>query len=510
MNRTCYPVALACLTIFAAACAADRTTGLSGSASAAVAGGNPSPLSASPASDVQISLSWQDNSPNEGGYEIHRSTTGAAGAFTRVATTVANATSWSDVALTPNTQYCYEVRAFRAQGGKTAYSPFSNVSCATTYGPPPAPATVTASPRGFGVVQVDWSASPNATSYRAERAAVPAGPWTALASLLVALQLQDNDRAAEQQVCYRIAAVNAWGETISTSRCTTPPAAPTNLAVSTPLGGGLDVAWTDASAVEGGYEVQRSIGDGQFTTIGTTPANVTLYHDATALADTRYWYRVRATKDGGYTEFSQWADGINPSATPPAPTITNAIPTSSSTSYIQWSTPATNGSGFRLERSVEGGGWATVITTTWVQAETHDDGLTAELETCYRLFAFNARGDSPPSATECVRPLAAPQNVTATPAGSDAIDITWQNASAYATGYVVQRTVCDYVYNYYYGYYYNCYVAESASLPADATSWHSAGLAAGQSYDYAVFAVGTKNGVQYNSDPGSVTGTTLP
>src|SRR4029079_6611870 len=98
-----------------------------------------------------------------------------------------------------------------------------------------------------------------------------------------------------------------------------PPAPPANLAVTVPAGSGLDVTWTDASAVEDGYEVQRAGADYQFATIGTTAANATSYHDGSVLNDTRYWYRVRATKDGGYSVFSGWADGMRATVPPGAP-----------------------------------------------------------------------------------------------------------------------------------------------------------------------------------------------
>src|SRR5437764_13515571 len=46
-----------------------------------------------------ITLGWQDNSPNETGFEVHRSTTGPGGTFTPLASTVANVTSYSDTGL---------------------------------------------------------------------------------------------------------------------------------------------------------------------------------------------------------------------------------------------------------------------------------------------------------------------------------------------------------------------------------------------------------------------------
>jgi hypothetical protein len=99
----------------------------------------PSGTSAVAASYTSIDVSWQDNSSNETRFEVHRSTTGPSGTFSRLATTGANVTSYVDMGLDGATQYCYEVRAFRTVGNKTSQSTFSNTACATTPTPPPPP-----------------------------------------------------------------------------------------------------------------------------------------------------------------------------------------------------------------------------------------------------------------------------------------------------------------------------------------------------------------------------------
>jgi len=90
-------------------------------------------------SDSRIDVSWQDNSANETGFEVHRSAGGSDGAFTLVATTPADVTSRGDLGLNPSTQYCYKVRAFITVDSRASYSDFSNTACATTLPPPPPP-----------------------------------------------------------------------------------------------------------------------------------------------------------------------------------------------------------------------------------------------------------------------------------------------------------------------------------------------------------------------------------
>ena len=87
----------------------------------------PSGLSAAAISRSRIDLSWQDNSSNETGFQVERSRAG--GAFSLIATTPANATTYSNTSgLAPNKLYSYRVRAVNAAGN----SAYSNTASATT------------------------------------------------------------------------------------------------------------------------------------------------------------------------------------------------------------------------------------------------------------------------------------------------------------------------------------------------------------------------------------------
>ena len=90
-------------------------------------------------SDSRIDVSWQDNSANETGFEVHRSANGSNGTFTVVASTTAGVTVRGDLGLNPSTQYCYKVRAFITVNSLASYSDFSNTACTTTLAPPPPP-----------------------------------------------------------------------------------------------------------------------------------------------------------------------------------------------------------------------------------------------------------------------------------------------------------------------------------------------------------------------------------
>jgi hypothetical protein len=75
----------------------------------------------------QLNLSWNDNSTNELGFSVERST-GTTGTFAEIATTNAGITAYADPTVLDSTTYCYRVRAYDA----VAYSDYSNTACATT------------------------------------------------------------------------------------------------------------------------------------------------------------------------------------------------------------------------------------------------------------------------------------------------------------------------------------------------------------------------------------------
>ncbi|MBN1674724.1 MAG: fibronectin type III domain-containing protein, partial [Kiritimatiellae bacterium] len=72
-------------------------------------------------------LSWTDNSVDETQFKIDRRQSGAS-EWVRIATPVANATSYSDTGLSASTTYYYQVKAYNAAGN----SPYSSIAGATT------------------------------------------------------------------------------------------------------------------------------------------------------------------------------------------------------------------------------------------------------------------------------------------------------------------------------------------------------------------------------------------
>ena len=372
----------------------------------------PSNTNASAASDTRIDVSWQDNSTNETGFDVWRSSTGPAGTFTKVGGTGANQTKYSDVGLTNATQYCHRVRAFRNYDGKTSYSDLSNPACATTLAPPPpppppnAPSWTNALPGNSSTVNVTWiDNSINEDGFRVERAPDPAATWASAGTVGANLTaFQETGLASEQRVCHRVVAFNRGGDSPpSNTDCTTPPAAPTGFTATGVDGPTIDLAWTDNTAVEDGYEMQRSTDGVTFSHLGDLPANNTSSHDGSVTSNTTYWYRVRAKKDGGFSDFSNIASGTAGSLVPPAAPALGAYNLQYGLSNIQlvWWAGSYNQDGFKVERCqgvICGDADFMMIATLSANSSDYlDIDVQPGSTYTYRVRAFNRAGDSPAS-----------------------------------------------------------------------------------------------------------------
>ncbi|RZV36701.1 MAG: fibronectin type III domain-containing protein [Chromatiales bacterium] len=201
----------------------------------------PTNLSATAAGETQINLGWTDNSTDETSFRIERAL-GAGGAFSEIASTGGNVTSFNDMGLAANTEYCYRVRARNGSGD----SGYTSQVCATTNAAggsaPAAPSGLTTTASSDMGVDLSWTDNSNdETNFRVERATGQGGTFTEIATTATNVTTYDSrGLAASTEYCYRVRASNANGNSGYTSMsCATTDASAPNPPPTPPPGPGV-------------------------------------------------------------------------------------------------------------------------------------------------------------------------------------------------------------------------------------------------------------------------------
>src|SRR5439155_3569047 len=195
---------------------------------------------------------------------------------------------------------------------------------------PSAPTGLAASAASSTQINLTWTDATGETAYRIERSIdnltfAPIGTTTADVT-----SYADTTALSATQYYYRVIASNSTGDspTSNVAAVTTPqiaPAAPGNLTAVAGSSTQINLAWSDHSANEDGFRVERSIDNVNFTQIGANlAASTTSYSDQAVVAGQTYYYRVTAFNIAGSSGYSNVASATVPSVPiTPAPSWTD-------------------------------------------------------------------------------------------------------------------------------------------------------------------------------------------
>jgi hypothetical protein len=178
---------------------------------------SPTSLVATSVKSNSVSLSWKDNSTNESGFKIQRSTDGVS--YTQVGTVGAGARNFADGSVSSLKTYYYRVVAYNSAGS----SGYSNVlSVKTPGGVPVAPASAAATNGGNGTATVTWSdKSNNETKFEIYRAKYDgaSGTWLTRAYVgYVGVNATRFVNASGKGIFrYYVRAVNSYGASLFAS-----------------------------------------------------------------------------------------------------------------------------------------------------------------------------------------------------------------------------------------------------------------------------------------------------
>lgn len=468
----------------------------------------PSDLTAAALNTTEIILAWTDNTGAETGFSIERCEGTGCSLFAEIATVGADATGYTDTSALHSTSYTYQVLAVNTAVPWT--SDVSNTATAAT--PTPAAPTGLTALR-VSEVQIDLAWSDNSSDeaeFRIERGAGDCTGFVEIGTAADATGYQDTGLAVDTAYCYRVraykAAANPWytaySNTATANTSITPLSGLTIVAVNTTQ---VDLTWTDQSASETGFAIERCTGAGcsDFTLLATTAADAVFYSDTDCMYSTAYSYRVRAVNSS-----VPWNSGYSAvqsvtTPAPGAPTGLVAARVSEAEISLSWSDNANDETGFKIERCLGSGCSDFVQIGLAAQDATsfQDTGLAFATTFTYRVRAYKTTTNSWDSAYsnsgEAATTVAAPSGLTATAASTTDIDLAWADNTVTETGFEIERCQGSGCVDY----------ALVATAVADATAYTDTSACNGQTYTYRVRAV---KGTDWNSPYSGTAGTATP
>jgi len=192
----------------------------------------------------------------------------------------------------------------------------------------------------------------------------------------------------------------------------TAPQPPTNLSATATSSSQINLSWSAPSDNGGsaitGYMIERSQDNGNtWSTISSsTGSTSTTYSDSGLVTSTTYSYRVSAINAIGTSSPSNVSSATTSTQLFPPQPPTGLIATAVSSSQVDlsWNVPSDNGgsaiTGYKIERSTNGGAWSIVVANTGSTTTTYaDNGLLPLMTYSYRVSAINSIGTSSPSNT---------------------------------------------------------------------------------------------------------------
>ncbi|MGB7874108.1 MAG: fibronectin type III domain-containing protein [Anaerolineales bacterium] len=271
----------------------------------------PTVLMTTAVTSAQVDLAWTDNSGNEDGFVVQRSTDGGT-TWNQAGQTAVDVATFSDTAVVPGSSYLYQVYAFNANGNSL---PSNNVQADVPNVVPADPTNLAATSIAATQVGLAWTDNANnEDEFRIERSDDGGTNWNQVGQTAANVTtFSDTGLLPATSYMYRVYAFNMVGYSANPTNAITvttttgnPPAAPSNLVVSSQTQSSLTLSWMDNSNNENGFRVQIATDKNfsqNFRTVDVA-AGVTSYQFTLLAPNTKYYLRVAAFNNAGLSAWS--------------------------------------------------------------------------------------------------------------------------------------------------------------------------------------------------------------
>jgi uncharacterized delta-60 repeat protein len=432
--------------------------------------GTPSALATS-FTGSKVTVTWTRNTVDETGFTIQRCTGSSCldQDYIQIGQVGAGVTSYQDSTVCSNTTYSYRVSAYRTSYYTTPYSSAVSVT------PAPALPVLTVTRTSEAQLSLSWTdLNPDKNGFRVERC-IGSGcsDFAVVVDNLATTVLAYSDSGLFPNFTYnyRVRSFNntascGWELPSAAKSQVTTVSAPGSLSATAAGTSQINLAWSDTTATETGFRIERCSGSGcsAFAEVGSAAAGATSWSDTGLAPATSYSYRVRATKSSSYSWDSGYSNtaSVSTQTAPAAPSGLSAQAASAGLINLTWNDTSAP-DGYYIE-SCSGSGCTSFsqIASVAVSPKSYANaGLTASTTYCYRVRGFKTGvWTTGYSTTACATTLIdSPATLTATAMNSQMVRLTWTDGTADVNGFNLETQL------------WNGEWTVVASLGADATSY---------------------------------------
>jgi uncharacterized delta-60 repeat protein len=417
----------------------------------------PAPLTLIPQADSgNMNITWRENTVGTK-FQLDRTPAPVlqTSVWTPVTTALSGTTSFPDSGLSSGVTYCYRIYAYKEIPTRMDSRTIISCSATTLAAPTLSPLTVDSTTQ----ITLNWGQIAGNSGYRVERR-LDNGDWTTLADNLVPPVVQDSITTANTGLSagtnysYRVSTSSAAGYSLPSNvqSATTLPAAPAMSANGTITATSVVINWTNVAG-ESGYRIEMKEGaGGSWTEIATTAADIITYTKSDLLANSQYYFRVRAYNASGNSAYSGEQGALTLFV---SPTLTSATGSSGTQIDLVW-TDVAGETGYKIQEATCNynnnlydityctsaylmfGVWTDVATVGVDVTNYARTGRNPGYAYIYRIIANTSGNSSAPSNTIIAWTAMTPPTLTVVPASQTALTTSWTNITA-ATNYTLQR-----------------------------------------------------------------------